>query len=86
MESNNVKLRREMLQVLYPETNTLGDIRLLKPETLAELLEAPVEEIVENLRYFQEKNWVTIEPGGIKLTDQAVWAIRQHERTYCPYI
>lgn len=86
MELTDDQLGNGILRVLYPETNTLGVIKPVKVDVLAEQLGVDIERIYSMLRYFSEKGWVTLDADGAKLTDEAVWAIRQHERTYCPYL
>ena len=80
------QLRRWILMILYPETNTLTEVKPIKITRIAKLLEVDEQRIMENLSYFYTKGWATNNSDGVKLTDDAVWAIRQHERTYCPYI
>ena len=86
MEPTDDQLGNAILRVLYPETNTLGEVKPMRVEALVEVLKVDETRVRGMLRYFSEKGWVTLTPEGVSLTDAAIWAIRQHERTYCPYL
>jgi Mn-dependent DtxR family transcriptional regulator len=86
VEPTNDQLGNAILRVLYPETNTLGEVKPMKIEALVEILKVDAARVQEMIHYFSEKGWATLTPEGVMLTDAAIWAIRQHERTYCPYL
>ncbi len=86
VEPTDDQIGNAILRVLYPETNTLGEVKPMRVEVLVEVLKGDEARVREMLHYFSEKGWATLTPEGVRLTDAAIWAIRQHERTYCPYL
>lgn len=86
MEPTDDELGNAILRVLYPETNTLGEVKPMRIEDLVEVLKIDETRVSGMLQYFSDKGWATLTPEGVRLTDAAIWAIRQYERTYCPYL
>ena len=80
------EIRRCILQVLYPETNTMGNVRDIPEEALASIIGVEQDRVHSNVLYFLGNGFVLAGENGVRLTEKAVWAIRQHERTYCPYL
>ena len=86
MEESNENIRRWILQILYVESNTVGDVRHLSPSNLSTILDVPVLKINENIEYLSDKDLVSQAIEWVKLTEKGLWAISQYERTFCPYL
>ncbi len=86
MEASNENVRRWILRVLYAESNTLNDVKCLSPSSLSDVIGMPLSRIGENIEYLLEKDLVSQTVEGVKLTEKGIWAIRQYERTFCPYL
>jgi len=86
VEPNDENIRRWILQVLYTESNTLEEIKHVSLMRLSEILEVPITKIKENINYLYGIDFILQKDNEFKLTEKAIWAIRQHERTYCPYL
>jgi len=86
VELEDEEIRRCILQVLYPEANTMEEVRDVPEEELSARIGVDLVRVRSNLMHLMGSGLVEAQERGVRLSEKAIWAITQHDRTYCPYL
>ncbi len=86
MDPSDEEIRRCILGVLYPIANRMGEVRGVTEEELSSLIGVENDRVHDGVLYFMSTGFVEAGDDGVRLTEKAIWAITQHDRTYCPYL
>jgi len=86
VDTQDEEVRRIILQVLYPGTEGMEPPEPISVHDLSEAIGVDIGRLEVNLRYLKGKDLVAVDDRGVSMTEKAVWAIRQNERSYCPYL
>lgn len=86
MEIRDDEIRRIILQALYSETERIEPYEPISVHDLREAIGIDLDRLKHNLAYLEGRALVSVDGIGVSLTEKAVWAIRQNERSYCPYL
>jgi len=86
MSIKDDEVRRIILQALYPGTKRMEPPDPISVHDLSEAIGVDIHRLEANLTYLKGKDLVAVDDRGVSLTEKAIWAIRQNERSYCPYL
>jgi Mn-dependent DtxR family transcriptional regulator len=86
MDAQDEEICHIILRLLYPRAELMESPEPISVHDLSVAIDSDEDRVKANLIDLQRRGLVAIKEGGVILTEKTVWAIRQNERSYCPYL